>query len=194
MLVRLAETDTGHVGKLLGGALRAYDLSLAVKQLEDFLEGGVSDESRYQDWCEQHSWAFGNAHVLRDDVRRLDQASIVDILLPDLVGYRDILELKRPDHVVLAWDRSHKSHYFSVDASRALGQVHKYLDRLQELARDGLSAAPDIVAYHPHATIVIGRSQAWSKEQGHGDAQLTNTAASARLRARHSGLSGAVAV
>jgi hypothetical protein len=165
VLARLAETDTGQVGILLGGALRAYDLTLAVKQLEDLLDDGVSDESRYQDWCEQHSWAFGNAHVLRDDVRRLDSASIVDILLPDLVGYRDIVELKRPDHVVLAWDRSHKAHYFSADTSRALGQVHKYLDRLQELAREGLAGAPDVVAYHPHATIVIGRSRAWPKEQ-----------------------------
>jgi hypothetical protein len=162
LLRRLAHGSNDQIASLLGGALRTFDLSIAVDELADYLDGEFVREQVYQDWCDRHSWAFGNTHVLRDDVRRLDSENVVDMLLPDMVGFRDIVELKRPDEVVLCWDRSHRTHYLSAGCSRAVGQVHKYMDRLHELAREGLVGHPHIVAYHPHATVVIGRSKNWS--------------------------------
>jgi hypothetical protein len=129
------------------------------------LDGGVVLEQAYQDWCDRHSWAFGNAYVLRDGVRRLDPENVVDLLLADVVGFRDIIELKRPDADVVCWDRSHRTYYLSAACSRAIGQVHKYMDRFHEIARDGLAGHPHVVAYHPHATIVIGRSTSWSEAE-----------------------------
>ncbi|MGH7298205.1 MAG: Shedu anti-phage system protein SduA domain-containing protein [Polyangiaceae bacterium] len=102
---------------------------------------------------------------MRDDVRRLDAGNIVDLLLTDLAGFRDVVELKRPDAPVLRADPSHGSYYFSSAASRAIGQVHKYLDVLQDTMSHSLEAHPLLVAYHPRATIVIGRSHRWSKAQ-----------------------------
>lgn len=151
--------------RLLEAALRATELQHAVDKLRQLLEAGVTEEKRFQDWCDEHSWAFGGAHRLRDSVRRLNADSIVDMLLPDIVGYRDIVELKRPDANVLKYDKSHGTHYWSVDAAKALGQVHKYMDRLHDLARKGLPGHPHVVAYHPRATIVIGRSNTWSPRQ-----------------------------
>jgi hypothetical protein len=165
LLGRLAEPETGQLTVLVASALRAFDLRIAVDELAALLDGGEVLERVYQDWCDRHSWAFGNAHVLRDDVRRLDDGNIVDMLLPDLVGFRDIIELKRPDEELLCWDRSHRSYYFSSQTSKAIGQVHKYIDKLHDVARDGLAGHPHIVAYHPHARIVIGRSHDWELEK-----------------------------
>jgi hypothetical protein len=95
----------------------------------------------------------------------------LDLLLPNVIaGYRDIVELKRPDMRVLLEDESHKSFYFSAEVSKAVGQCHRYLDVLHEVAAQGLRDHPEVVAYHPRAIIVIGRSQGWSE---------------ARLRALH---------
>lgn len=165
LLHRLAARESGQLTMLVGTALRAFDLRVAVDELVTLLGDGAVHERVYQDWCDRHSWAFGNAHVLRDDVRRLDSENIVDMLLPDLVGHRDIVELKRPDEDVLCWDRSHRTFYFSAPTSKAIGQVHKYIDKLHDVAREGLAGYPHIVAYHPHARIVIGRSHDWSDEK-----------------------------
>lgn len=43
--------------------------------------------------------------------------------------------------------------------------MHRYLDRLQDVAANGLLDHPEIVAYHPRAIIVIGRSQGWDKDK-----------------------------
>ena len=63
------------------------------------------------------------------------------------------------------YDASHRNYYFGVETSKALGQVHRYLDVLHDVAANGLRDHPDIVAYHPRAIVVIGRSNAWQAEQ-----------------------------
>jgi len=90
----------------------------------------------------------------------------LDLLLPTVIsGYRDIVELKRPDMTVLYYDEQHNNYYFSADVSKAIGQCHRYLDILHEVAAKGLLDHPEIVAYHPRAIIVIGRSARWKTEQ-----------------------------
>jgi hypothetical protein len=66
---------------------------------------------------------------------------------------------------VLFYDTAHRNFYFSADVSKAIGQCHRYLDVLHEVAANGLRDHPEIVAYHPRATIVIGRSAGWEIEQ-----------------------------
>jgi len=103
---RLADSPASRdAASLLATAVRAAELRAAADELQANLLGGVVDENTYQVWCEQHSWVFGNRYVLRDTRRRIDATAIADLLLPSLVGYRDIIELKRPDASVLAWDR-----------------------------------------------------------------------------------------
>lgn len=148
------------------GAIRLQELRSALATLRQHLEQGVSDESIYQDWCEKHTWAFGNAYVMRDAVRTISSGDKLDLILPSvLTGYRDIVELKRPDMEVLMFDKSHNNYYFGVEASKAIGQCHRYLDVLHEEAAKGLRDHPEIVAYHPRATIVLGRSAAWPAEK-----------------------------
>lgn len=148
------------------GAIRLNEMRSAVAQLRNYLETGQCAESVYQDWCEQHSWAFGNAYVVRDEIREISTGDTLDLMLPSVIaGYRDIVELKRPDMRVLFYDEEHKNFYFSADVSKAIGQCHRYLDVLHEVASQGLRDHPEVVAYHPHAIIVIGRSNDWSENK-----------------------------
>jgi hypothetical protein len=148
------------------GAIRLKEMRSAVAALRGLLDSGEANEQPYQTWCKQHSWAFGNSYVISDDVRDISAGDSIDLLLPTVIsGYRDIVELKRPDREVLLYDSDHRNFYFSADVSRALGQVHRYLDVLHEVAANGLRDHPEIVAYHPRAIVVIGRSQGWSAEK-----------------------------
>ena len=148
------------------GAIRLSEMRAAVAQLRTLLDSGEACEPVYQDWCEKHSWAFGNAYVLRDEVREISTGDALDLMLPSVIaGYRDIVELKRPDMHVLSYDGPHKNYYFSSDVSKAIGQCHRYLDLLHEVAANGLRDHPEVVAYHPRAIIVIGRSRDWSEDR-----------------------------
>jgi hypothetical protein len=152
--------------KAFRGAIRLKEMQSAVAQLRQHLDSSETREDVYQRWCQEHSWAFGNAYVMRDAVRNISTGDRIDLLLPAVIsGYRDIVELKRPDMDVLQFDAAHRNYYFSSDVSRAIGQCHRYLDVLHEEARQGLRDYPEIVAYHPRATIVIGRSVEWPREQ-----------------------------
>ena len=148
------------------GAIRLREMQAAVSSLRQHLDTNEAEERVFQEWCEQHSWAFGNAYVLTDDVREISPGDHLDLLLPSVIsGYRDIVELKTPEARVLLYDKSHRNYYFSSETAKAIGQVHRYLDVLQEVARDGLRDHPEIMAYHPRAIVVIGRSHDWGSEQ-----------------------------
>jgi len=64
---------------------------------------------------------------------------------------------------VLLFDEAHRNYYFASEVSKAIGQCHRYLDILHEEAANGLRDHPEIVAYHPRAIIVIGRSSDWDE-------------------------------
>ena len=151
----------------LKSAIRLNEMRAATAQLRNMLDSDVTEESAYQHWCDQHIWAFGNAYVLKDSVREITPSDHIDIMLSTIMaGYREIIELKRPDMDVLHdHDSRHRNFYFSSELSKAIGQCHRYLDVLHEVAAEGLRDHPEIVAYHPRATIVIGRSSDWSKVQ-----------------------------
>lgn len=164
----LGDLDLGaELVRALRTDLRLRELRDAVAELTNHLRERTADEHTYQQWCERHSWAFGNAYVVNDRMRSISATDRIDLLLPrHLGGFRDLIELKRPDMPVLVWDGSHRNHYWSADSSRAIGQCHRYLDVLHdEVGQHGLRDAPEVVAYHPRATIVIGRSHDWSDDQ-----------------------------
>lgn len=163
-LTRIPDARSLIVG--IETAARVIELESGVQQLTAMLEGGVVDEQSYQDWCEEHWWAFGPVYVARDEVRTIAIGDNVDLLMERTSsGLRDVFELKRPDMPVINYDPSHKSYYWSSDSAKALGQCHRYLDALHEGAARGLRDNPRVVAYHPRASVVIGRSIDWDAEK-----------------------------
>jgi len=148
------------------GAVRLRELRSAVAALRQHLDEGEKEERVFQEWCKRHSWAFGTAYFGPDEVRAISAGDKVDLLLPAVIGgHRDIVELKSPAVEVLLFDDGHQNYYFSSEVSKAIGQCHRYLDVLHEEARKGLRDHPEIVAYHPRATVVIGRSRNWDGDQ-----------------------------
>lgn len=148
------------------GAIRLNELKAAISSLRSKLDSGITSEQDYQKWCENHNWAFGNAYIVKDDIRSISASDNVDLLLPSsITGYRDLVELKRPDKDILKYDSSHNNYYFSHEVTRAIGQCHRYLDVFHEEALRGLRDHPEIVAYHPRAKIVIGRSYDWGEDK-----------------------------
>jgi hypothetical protein len=147
-------------------ATRIQALTKAIEELEEALSNGTNEESFYQDWCEKNCWAFGNAYTMRDEVRMIAIGDSVDLLMASTADeLRDIFELKRPDFEVLGYDSGHKSYFWSRETSKTIGQCHRYLDALHEAARNGLRDHPELVAYYPYATVVIGRSKDWTDAQ-----------------------------
>ena len=145
-------------------SVRLGEMKAAMLELRGLLDSGMNDERCYQKWCEEHPWAFGNNFVVNDEIKNITTQDQVDILVPRLLaGFRDIIELKRPDMEVLHYDDAHRDYYFSSNVSKALGQCHRYLDVFAEAANKGLIGNEHIVAYHPEATIVMGRMIGWSE-------------------------------
>lgn len=168
MSEHLANLDLGaELAHALRSDLRLRELRDAVAELTNHLQEGTSSESVYQSWCERHSWSFGSAYVVNDTLRSISATDQIDLLLPrHLGGFRDLIELKRPDMPILVRDNSHKNWHWSADVSKAIGQCHRYMDVLHdEVGLTGLRDAPEVVAYHPRATIVIGRSDEWSADK-----------------------------
>ncbi len=142
-------------------SIKIKSLVKAMSELESALSVNDS-EHFYQNWCENNSWIFGNQYIIKDDERRISRNDSVDLLATTVIsGFRDIIELKKPSFQVLNYDNSHDSYYFSAEISKAIGQCHRYLDVFSEEAARGLRDNPEIVAYHPRATIVVGRSDDW---------------------------------
>lgn len=146
-------------------SIKIKNLIKAMDELEMALET-ESNEQYYQDWCERNGWIFGNQYVIKDSERRISRNDNVDLLATSVVsGYRDVIELKKPTFSVLNYDANHDSFYFSAEVSKAVGQCHRYLDVFSEEAVAGLRDNREIVAYHPRATIVVGRSNEWTDNQ-----------------------------
>ncbi|MFK0279955.1 Shedu anti-phage system protein SduA domain-containing protein [Streptomyces sp. NPDC090499] len=166
---RLAQyVDPESLARAFSASVRIGELRSALTELKQNLDEGKTRESIYQDWCERHSWAFGNTYVARDDQRVIGIGDHVDVMMKSAAnGLRDIFELKRPDMDVLLFDDTHKNWYWSSAAAKAIGQCHRYLDTLHRVGPNGFQPdQPEFVAYHPRAVVVIGRSHGW------GDAQL----------------------
>ena len=161
---KLIEEPTA-VAEAVRTTLRIPELRLAIAQLREMLETGVDEESRYQCWFNRHSWVFGADYMDVDSVRSMTARDHVDAFVPRYVnGFREIVELKIPSMAVLRRDEAHLNFYFSSRVSKAIGQVDRYLENFAEYASRGLLDSPEVVAHHPVATIVIGRSDSWAPE------------------------------
>ena len=155
-----------ELAKALRYSVRLTEMKTAMLELRGLLEDGIIEERYYQAWCEKYPWAFGNQFVVNDSIRDIGIHDQVDILVPRIMaGFRDIIELKRPNMEILKYDNDHRDYFFSREASMAIGQCHRYLDKFSEAANHGLDDARHIIAYHPEATIVMGRMTGWDDER-----------------------------
>ena len=69
----------------LRSTIRLREMQSAVADLRERLERGETDEQTYQIWCQNHSWAFGCAYVVNDEVRNITASDNLDLLLPTVI-------------------------------------------------------------------------------------------------------------
>ena len=156
------KTINFDISDALKTGIRVNEMGIALDELKQNLNNNINSEITYQKWCEKHFWVFGNAVVMNEEIRSISRSDNIDLLLKNIMGYSDILEIKRPDMKVLIKDKSHNTYHFSSDVSAAIGQCHRYMDAIHYNAQKGLDDHPDILAYHPRTTILIGRSNNYS--------------------------------
>ncbi len=156
----IVKLDTG-----LHQVRRLATMRAALEDLDALLSDGVADEHPYQKWCWRNGWAFGIEYRERDETRSIAAEDRVDILMPRLTGYRDVVELKRADAAPILCDKERGTWYWSNDAARAISQTLRYVDVFNAQAEHGLRDHAEIVAYFPVGTIVMGRSEGWTTDQ-----------------------------
>jgi Domain of unknown function (DUF4263) len=168
---------TDETVKHLAAAAQQVKYKAALNELSDMIEGITKEtkkngktqplnEHSYQEWFEAHAWIFGTEYIRRIDIRAIDPHASVDFILETADGFFDVLELKTPGAEVLAYDKSHKTWYYSTEVAKVIAQAAKYLNAIERNAdmiyRNSFSR---IMLVRPRVRVVIGRSKYWDDDQ-----------------------------
>jgi len=125
---------------------------------------GRQSEKIFQNWIEANLWIFGVEYIKKHDVRKIALFSEGDILMESLDGYLDLIELKRPKHSLLKFDKSHTCHYPHPDLSQVIGQSLFYLQKLGEYKLI-LEKEYTVKVIMPRIKIIAGRSHYFDDSQ-----------------------------
>jgi hypothetical protein len=140
-------------------ALNLATYHRAIQDLRALVERRETREAEFQSVLQANPWMFGSEYSELLDRRRWTRDEQQDFVVRRTAdGYIELIEIKTPlgGAPLFIYDRSHDSYYPSADLSRVLGQVQKYIDRLDAdrnaiLVRDGEDTAK------VRAKIIIGR-------------------------------------
>ncbi|MGI9528025.1 MAG: Shedu anti-phage system protein SduA domain-containing protein [Weeksellaceae bacterium] len=114
-------------------------------------------EKIFQNWIESNLWVFGIEYIRKHDARQIALFSEGDLLMQSVDGYLDLIELKRPKHSILKYDRSHDCYYPHPDLSIVIGQSLFYLQKLIEY-KHNLESEYGLKIIMPRIKIIVGRN------------------------------------
>ena len=114
-------------------------------------------EKIFQNWIESNLWIFGVDYIKKHDVRKIAFFSEGDLLMESVDGYLDLIELKRPNHILLKLDASHSCYYPHLHLSQVIGQSLFYLQKLEEYKLN-IEKEYSIKVIMPRIKIIIGRN------------------------------------
>lgn len=136
----------------------------------------------WQRWIYTNNWLFGVNYTKPIEKQKININGIMpDYLFPTLDGFIDVLEIKLPTFKVIEMDESHNGSWvWSKESNCAIGQVVNYLceiDRLKLEIENQIkkTSGKEISMLKPRAFILIGRSEAWSKDQREGLRKLNHS-------------------
>jgi len=166
--------DTPAVQQLLIEAKRddVNNLYAAVKQAKNKkalaelrrLIDEDATESKFQEWFESNTWAFGIEYLKIYDTSKIGIHSDSDFIAQSLDGYHDLIELKRPSLDLLKYDDSHQDYYPSAELSKAIGQAVHYLFAM-ERSRTELEDEDQITVLKPRIKIIAGSTVGFSAKK-----------------------------
>lgn len=167
----------------LHGAFQHKLIALEIKNLEDLIELDIEGEiiekidnhenlikykagqpeKIFQNWIESNLWVFGIEYVKKHDARKIALFSEGDLLMESVDGYLDLIELKRPKHEILKYDKSHSCYYPNSNLSQVIGQSLFYLQKLQYFKLN-LEKEYKLKIIMPRIKIIIGRNSKFCEE------------------------------
>ncbi len=121
-------------------------------------------EKIFQNWIEANLWVFGVDYFRKHDERKIALFSEGDLLMETVDGYLDLIELKRPKHELLKFDKSHDCYYPHSDLSIVIGQSLFYLQKLSEYKLN-LQDEYKVKVIMPRIKIIVGRNNAFNDAQ-----------------------------
>jgi hypothetical protein len=148
-----------HAFAEAGAALNLAAYKAAVDELERLIATPGTRESAFQKHLEQYPWMFGSEYSERLERRKWTRDENKDFVVRRTTdGYIELIEIKTPleGQALFHHDTSHDSYYPSAEFSKVLGQVQKYIEKL-DAARDSIRANDEEDTFKIRAKIVIGR-------------------------------------
>lgn len=121
-------------------------------------------EKIFQNWIESNLWIFGVDYIKKHDVRKIALFSEGDLLMESVDGYLDLIELKRPNHFLLKYDKSHTCYYPHPDLSQVIGQSLFYLQKLEEYKLI-IEKEYEVKVIMPRIKIIVGRNIDFENKQ-----------------------------
>ena len=135
-----------------------------IPNLKNYIAG--QPEAIFQEWIERNiQWIFGVEYKIhKTNIRKIALSSTADLVMESMDGFIDLIELKRPSHIILNEDKSHKSYYPAAELSKALGQCGHYLKKMDEYKLQ-LQSEHKVKVLRPRIKIIIGRTNEYIEEQ-----------------------------
>ena len=126
LLIDAKEEDVRNLHAAINHAKNKH----ALAEIEKLIKDDVT-EAYFQKWFETNTWAFGIDYLSIYKTSRIGIHSDSDFIAKSLDQYVDLIELKRPNMVLLTYDQSHDSYYPSGDLSKAIGPSVAYLHTME---------------------------------------------------------------
>jgi len=121
-------------------------------------------EKIFQNWIEANLWIFVVEYIKKHDAKKIALFSEGDILMESVDGYLDLIELKRPKHSLLKFDKSHNCHFPHPDLSQVIGQSLFYLQKLGEY-KHVIEKEYAVKVIMPRIKIIAGRNHDFNDVQ-----------------------------
>jgi hypothetical protein len=161
LLPTLLERAAKHP-QLFAEAAAALNLATyknAVIKLQNLINTRTAREAQFQGLLVENPWMFGSEYSELLDRRKWTRDEQQDFVLRKTTdGYIELIEIKTPlgGANLFNYDSSHKSYFAGVDLSKVIGQVQKYLERL-DAERNSILANDGEDTCKIRAKIIIGR-------------------------------------
>lgn len=137
----------------------------AIKTRDDLAEYRAGQpEKIFQNWIEGNTWSLGVEYIRRHSVRKIGINTESDLIMESTDGFIDLIELKRPQFALFAYDQSHSCFYPSKELAKVLGQCLHYLKKLDEYKLN-LEKEYKFKVLRPRIKIIIGRTDTFNDEQ-----------------------------
>ena len=191
VLQKLSSEDKEALNQILPDFLRAEAMSsIAIKAVEiDSLKrlatevktelGNQHPESWWQNYIQARILIMQQGYIR--PVEKMNVA-IGNTKFPDFAlvthdNYLDILEIKKPDTVILKEDKSRGNYHWDTEISRAIIQVENYLEHISNQAAQVRSFVKDsydleLKVVRPRGVILAGNSAEFSSQKQRDDFRL----------------------